>query len=563
VLRHIGPVSGVAAHENGYIATAGDDGRVILWWKATGESVSSLAHDDVVNDCAFSHDGKYLVTSSSDCTARLWSVPDLSLKAVLAGHGDDVQLSVFHPVDELIATASRDYFVRVYDFDTRLVASFGGFNGEVVWLDWTHDGQELVALADDGQMTRWPWATTPPIDRIGPNGAEHSDNAPAPANEVSCGSNDSGRAVAVKTRHAPIARTHRTDVERLVIDPKESLLASVSDGVLGVWDISSANPTPIAATTLPDDVWTQSCAFAGRSRLVFGTSGAGYRIYDYLLDEWHTGTVERTNSVQAVGVRGNDTLTVEACGTIRCNEKYLADAGSLCHFLVAGKAGVVTGGQAGTVIDATSGRVLYAHSAPLHCAINVDIDGAEHLIAGSYSGEVLVFRWHGRLLVWVQNVRLHAGAVTGLACSGGVMFSTCADGGAAWHALNGLRELHRTASAHERVINGCTALGDGRFASVGRDLTLRIWNRGYDCVTICLPINRSIRCVAACPQGRIIAIGTYGGQIAQYDTLTHQLLAFDRPTAAGISALVFHPGHDAFLASSYDGQRYLIPAGAR
>jgi toxoflavin biosynthesis protein ToxC len=435
--------------------------------------------------------------------------------------------------------------------------------GDVVWLDWTHDGQELVALSDDGQMTRWSWTTTPPIDSIGPNDAEHNGNAPAASNAVSYGDNDSGRAVAVKTRHSTAVGARGTDVERLVTDPKESLLAYVSDGVLGVWDISSANPTPIAATTLPDDVWTRSCAFAGRSRLVFGTSGAGYRAYDYLLDEWRTGDIAPTNGVQTVGVRGNDTLTVDACGTIRCNEKYLANAGSLCHFLVVGKAGVVTGGQAGTVIDATSGRVLYTHSAPLNCGIGVDIDGAEHLIAGSYSGEALVFRWEKQSLAYIRNVRLHAGAITGLACSGGVMFSTCADRGAAWHALNGLRELHRTTAAHERVINGCTALGDGRFASVGRDLTQRIWNRGCDCVTICLPINRSIRCVAACPQGRTVAIGTYGGHIAQYDTLTHRLLALDRPTAAGISALVFHPGHDAFLASSYDGQLYSTPAGAR
>jgi WD40 repeat protein len=130
----------------------------------------------------------------------------------------------------------------------------------------------------------------------------------------------------------------------------------------------------------------------------------------------------------------------------------------------------------------------------------------------------------------------------------------------AWHALTGWRELRRTAAGHERIVNGCAALPDGRFASAGRDLTLRIWNRTYDCVTICPPINRSIGCVAACPQGGVIAIGTYGGHIARYHAITHQLISLDHPTTAGISAMVFSAAHDAFLCGSYDGRIYPIPA---
>jgi toxoflavin biosynthesis protein ToxC len=106
VLCHVGSIRGVTTHGDVYIATAGDDGRGILWDKATGKPVSGSSDNDVVNDCAFSPDGRHLVTSSDDWTARLWSVPDLSLRAVLAGHGDDVTISVFHPAEELIATAS-------------------------------------------------------------------------------------------------------------------------------------------------------------------------------------------------------------------------------------------------------------------------------------------------------------------------------------------------------------------------------------------------------------------------------------------------------------------------
>jgi WD40 repeat protein len=244
-LCHVGSIRGVDDHA-GYIATAGYDGRVILWDKATGESISSSSHGDVVNGCAFSLDGRYLVSSSDDWTARLWSVPDLSLKAVLAGHGDDVIMSAFHPVDELIATASRDYFVRVYDFAAKLVTKFDSGVGGVVWLAWTHNGRELAALSDTGRMTRWPWATAAPsTDAIG---GAHG--------------------------------------ERVVIDPQRSMLACVSDGALGVWDISTPTPVPVAATILPDDVWARSCAFAGVSRLIFRTLGAGCRIYDYLRNEW-------------------------------------------------------------------------------------------------------------------------------------------------------------------------------------------------------------------------------------------------------------------------------------
>jgi WD40 repeat protein len=307
MLQHSGLISGISAHEDGYIATADDDGRVILWDKATRKSVSSSLHDNVVNDCAFSRDGRYLVTSSNDCTARLWSVPDLSLKAMLADHGDDVTKSAFHPVEELIATASRDHFVRVYNFDTRLIAKFGRVVGDVVWLDWTHDGEELVALSDDATMTRWSWATTPPIDAIG-GAAEHSKYAPAAPNGVMSEGNDCGHTVAVKNRHATPVEAHDTDTERLVIDPHKSLLACVSDGTLAVWDISTPTPMPIAATTLPDDVWARSCAFAGTSRLVFGTSGASHRTYDYLRDEWRAGDVaptNGTNGISAMCVRGN------------------------------------------------------------------------------------------------------------------------------------------------------------------------------------------------------------------------------------------------------------------
>lgn len=91
-----------------------------------------------------------------------------------------------------------------------------------------------------------------------------------------------------------------------MIDAQKSLLACVSDGALGVWDISTSTPVPVAATILPDDVWARSCAFAGLSRLVFKTFSAGCRIYDYLYNEWQTGDIAPAGDRSAICARGKD-----------------------------------------------------------------------------------------------------------------------------------------------------------------------------------------------------------------------------------------------------------------
>jgi hypothetical protein len=104
-----------------------------------------------------------------------------------------------------------------------------------------------------------------------------------------------GRPLPSKTGTPHGVETRDTDVDRLLIDPHKSLLACVSDGTLAVWDISLATPAPLAATTLPDDVWARSCAFVGTSGLIFGTFGTSCRTYDYLRDELLTVNIAPIN----------------------------------------------------------------------------------------------------------------------------------------------------------------------------------------------------------------------------------------------------------------------------
>nr|WP_042186608.1 WD40 repeat domain-containing protein [Kibdelosporangium sp. MJ126-NF4]CEL17404.1 High-affnity carbon uptake protein Hat/HatR [Kibdelosporangium sp. MJ126-NF4]CTQ91368.1 High-affnity carbon uptake protein Hat/HatR [Kibdelosporangium sp. MJ126-NF4] len=560
MIQHSGPISGIAAHSDRYVATAGYDNQVILWNQASGEALGRSLHDHLANNCVFSPDGRYLVSSSSDYTARLWSIPDLSLIAVLNDHADDVEMSAFHPEKELIATAARDFKVRLYDFSGTLLSTFEGHKADVVSVQWTSN-DEIVSLSDDGDIKKWSLAAGGLIEDVDLGGAEQTDAAIVGPDGTLYAGNDLGELVIVSASETTAVDAHEAGIKRLLLNPREMLLVTLSyDGTMRIWDLAKATPECVDATALPIDVWPRASAFAGGSRLVFGTFGATYRTYDYAAKQWQDEMVPATGGINGVCVQEDSVITVGDSGTVRKDGGVLAEMGSLCNFITPTNGTLVTGGQLGDVFDATDGRVLHHHSAPLNCGISFIKDGEEHLAIGSYSGDALIFRWAGDTLEHLFDAKLHANAIKGLAVSAGVLFSTCSDRSIAWHRIADFSEIHRENTAHDRVANGGVSLGNGRFATVGRDLTLRVWDADHGCRTIRPPIKRSIRCIAATSDGTIVAIGTYDGHIVRYDANTLELIAVNRPTAAGISAMTFHSGRNQFLASSYDGEVYEIPA---
>ncbi|PRY38904.1 WD40 repeat domain-containing protein [Umezawaea tangerina] len=559
MIEHHGPISGIAAYADRYVATAGYDNQVVLWDQATGRALSRSMHDHLVNQCAFSPDGRYLVTSSSDYTARLWSVPELDLLTVFRGAEDDVEMAVFHPTREWVATASRDFVARVHDFSGKLLREFKGHRADVVSVEWVDDGDELISSSDGGEIKRWSMATGALVEDVGLDGVEQTD-ATAVSRNVLYAGNDRGEIVVISEQGTAQVPAHEAGVKRLLLKADRDLLVSLSyDSTMRLWDISETIPKNIAETTFPVDVWPRSSAFAGESKLVFGTFGSKYRTYDYERQEWLAEEVPPTHGINGLCVWDDHVITVGDSGVVYRDGVPISETGSLCNFVLPTGPTILTGGQLGTVVDATDGRVLHRHHSPLNCGTTFTKDGSEHVAIGSYAGEALVFRWEGSTLVHVEDLKLHTSAIKGLVTSGDVLFSTSSDQSIAWHRITDFSELHRIEEAHERVANGCVAFDAGHFATVGRDLTLRTWTPEYECTTIRLPIRRSIRCVAASADGDVVAIGSYDGHIARYDPRTRGLLAIDRPTAAGISAMTFSSARDAFLASSYDGQVYEIP----
>ncbi|MET7424308.1 WD40 repeat domain-containing protein [Dactylosporangium sp. NPDC005555] len=559
MIAHRGPISGIAAFGDTYVLTAGYDNQIILWDMPSKTPIARAWHDHLANQVAFSPDGRLAVTSSSDYGARLWALPDLRLIAVLADHTDDVEMSAFHPTRELIATASRDHDVRVYDFHGGLVARFQGHTADVISVEWSADADELVSSSDDGTIKRWSLRSQRLVTNLDMDGVETDTIAISSAGTIYAG-NDEGQIIVVTDGGRTTLDAHDAGVKRVVLDDGRALLVTLSyDRTMKLWNVADREPVLVATADLPADVWPRSCAFAGDAHLVFATFGATYRTYDHRTGEWLAEAVPPTGGVNAVlAGAASGVVTVGDAGIVRRDGSAIAETGSLCNFLVAVGDRVYTGGQLGKLFDAGTGAQVHQHRSPLNCGVQFVHDGRRHVLIGTYTGEGLLFEQTGDGLRHVSDLRLHANAVKGVAESGGYLFSVCADTSATWFRADDLQPVATIEDAHHKIANGCAGLGDGYFASVSRDLLLRIWDPQQRPTVIETPHDHSIKCVSASADGRYVGTGGYHGRVCVYDRDSGSWVVDDRPTTAGISSMSYAPALGRFLAGSYDGNVYQV-----
>ncbi|WP_370516853.1 WD40 repeat domain-containing protein, partial [Streptomyces acidiscabies] len=252
------------------------------------------------------------------------------------------------------------------------------------------------------------------------------------------------------------------------------------------------------------------------------------------------------------------TLTVGDAGIVRRDGEPLAQTGSLCNFLTPLGPLVLSGGQLGKVFDALTGRELYQHRSPLNCGVAFESGGERYAVIGAYTGEGLLLRLTGDTAEHVRDLELNVNAVKDIAVSGDFLFSVAADASATWYRLSTLEKVATVEDAHDKIANGCTGLADGWFASISRDLKLRIWSPERTAEVLDTPHTHSVKCVAADTDGRLIATGSYDGHIAVYDRADARWTVVDRPTTSGISSLAYDAGRKLFVAGSYDGQVYTV-----
>lgn len=479
-------VTAVAFSSDGRYIVSGSTNAIIRVWEATtGAEVSQTNLGSGVDYFViFSPDGKYIVASTRDSAISKASIIVLETATLTETaqitHGDYVTSLAFNHDGRYIISGSADGIVRVWATRTGYEFARVAHDGYVKSVTFSRDGRYAISAGSDGIIHMWEASTKANLMLVNNISSDVTTNSFSNDSKyIALGNNYSAVVKEIATGFDVTEVDHNNRVGTVAFSPDGKTIVS-EGGDIHVWEAETGDEI----TFIENSYWTplQHVSFSPDGKY-------GMAVTIGLVDT----------------VRLWDVITGETVKTL--NHDDLVNAAT---FSPDGKF-IAAGSQDGSVYiwEATAGKITS----------KLKHDDAVYSVAFSPDGRYVVSgSWDRTVRVWqvfsgVEIARMsHDGIVNSIVFSpdGRYIVSGSSDGTARVWSVNNFKEIARM--KHNGSVNTAMFSPDGKYVLSGSaDGEVRVWEITTELEIASVTHNYEITSVAFSPNGKYVVSRSVDG----------------------------------------------------